>query len=183
MGDTYQVIVDIDAAASESERLAKEIYSYMVARGIISAHSKQRESSKGICYPPGQTFNLAIKKPNPEFLSLVHNVLEIVTKRTVFYSASTGDPKMICDVCGNKFDPRPVWPGIINEWWSQNGPALISCDNCGNKMPLPEWKMEPQWGFGNLGFWFWNWPQLHNDFMDEIGHLLKHRVRYVYGKL
>jgi hypothetical protein len=43
------------------------------------------------------------------------------------------------------------------------------------------WIYEPPWAFGNLGFTFWNWPQLKVDFVIELAKLLGHKTRMISG--
>jgi hypothetical protein len=41
----------------------------------------------------------------------------------------------------------------------------------------------PPWGFGNLGFKFWNWPPLLPRFVKEVEEQLGNEVVFVYGKI
>jgi hypothetical protein len=50
-------------------------------------------------------------------------------------------------------------------------------------MGLNDWRWQPPWGFGYLGFEFWNWPPLSQGFIAEVGRRLGHRTVLVAGKL
>lgn len=65
---------------------------------------------------------------------------------------------------------------------------MLSCSKrrrvvrgCGRVVGLNDWRWQPPWGFGYLGFKFWNWPPLAQGFIAEAGRRLGHRTVLVAG--
>jgi hypothetical protein len=69
------------------------------------------------------------------------------------------------------------------EWYEQKGPGILACPHCGEERPITEWQHDPPWGFGYLGFEFWNWPPFEPSFVEAAAKQLGHRVILVEGKL
>ena len=71
----------------------------------------------------------------------------------------------------------------MEQWFQNSGPALLACPQCGASQAINHWQHDPPWGFGCLGFEFWNWPPLTEAFIQQIADLLNHRIIFVCGKL
>jgi hypothetical protein len=54
---------------------------------------------------------------------------------------------------------------------------------CRQAVGLNDWIWHPPWGFGCLGFTFWNWPELRPQFVADVSRRLDHRVVRAHGKL
>ncbi|MFL6055146.1 MAG: hypothetical protein ACJ72W_19875, partial [Actinoallomurus sp.] len=128
--------------------------------------------------------------PYPYLHGLRPNGLQVITGRTVFYSM--GAKQITCphSDMAIHFDldsgqPGNAWETVsatIDTWYS-GGSDTHSCPTCGRSAGLNEWRWEPPWGFGYLGFEFWNWPPLTDDFVTDVSRQLGHRVVCPYGKL
>ena len=71
----------------------------------------------------------------------------------------------------------------MEAWYEWDDAVTFPCPDCGKPERLVDWEGEFPWGFGNLGFTFWNWPPLSASFVREVTELLGHRSVLVRGKL
>ncbi|NBD12441.1 FmdB family zinc ribbon protein [Corallococcus silvisoli] len=181
MGDSFQIIVDKDASADEAPRLAAQIRDWLVARRIIEPELTDCALGDSGHRPgPGRT--AAVDAPDEEAWSwrLQANGLEIEMGRTVFFTIGG---ELTCRACGARFEPEDGWSEAVDDWYSGNDGAEFECPECGTPERLVEWNGEFPWGFGNLGFKFWNWPPLSERFTQELAEQLGHRTLLVRGKL
>jgi hypothetical protein len=108
--------------------------------------------------------------------------MEIIIGRTVFHSGS-GSVELICTNCEYRFEFSDEVGDTISDWYERRGSGNCRCSRCGVERSVAEWQFEPPWGFGNLGFEFWNWPSFESFFIEEISKRLGHKVVHVEGKL
>ena len=182
MGDYFQSIVDGEATESESSRLGDLICDWLIDEGIISALASDCVLGSDSGYPPGPNHKKVTYEYDEHFLALLTNGLSIITKRYVYHSGQ-GGTKLVCRACGARQKPNDEWSHAIDEWYKGNGKGLLACSHCGNVEAINHWKHNPNWGFGNLGFTFWNWPPLTDEFVKQFGENLGHRIIFVSGKL
>lgn len=71
---------------------------------------------------------------------------------------------------------------VIKEWYA-GGAGVRACKHCGEPLGLNDWAWSPPFGFGYLGFEFWNWPRLDADFVAAVSDRLGHRLVRPYGKI
>lgn len=181
MGDSFQILVDRDASADEAPRLAAEVRDWLVARRIIEGGLT--DSALGdLGHRPGLGYRAAVAGPDeePGFLSLLTNGLQIEVGRTVFHTIGG---ELACRACGARFEPEDGWSEAVDDWYSGNDGAEFGCPNCGKPERLVDWNGEFPWGFGNLGFKFWNWPPLSGRFIQDMAEKLGHRMLLVRGHL
>lgn len=183
MGSWFQTIVDKNASIEEAETLATEIRDWFVGRGIIQATLTDCVlGGDGRGYPPGRNFEEAINpSTNHHFLHLWTNGLHLVIGRTVFDSGQ-GETTVLCPNCQIPQADHIQWVDAIGEWY-EGKTAQLLFPHCNTSAPITEWVFDPPWGFGNLGFKFWNWPPLKDEFVSELGERLKHQIVIVKGKL
>jgi hypothetical protein len=137
----------------------------------------------GSVTPPGPNFEKAICETSDDsFLGLVTNGLASVAVRTVFHAGGNGF-RIICPACQATAENIEGWGDAAQEWYDSNGPGILTCPRCGNVEPVTEWGYDPPYGFGNLGFTFWNWPPLKPSFVAEVSQRLGHRTVLVVGKV
>ncbi len=182
MGDWFQTVSDRDATESESQELGAAIHQWLVDEGIVSSDATDCVPGSDIGYPPGPNYQKATGESDDHLLKLATNGLDVITKRSVFHSGQGGF-ELICSACSDRFEAPNVWGDAVSQWYENKGPGIMACPHCGGRQPINEWKHDPPWGFANLGFEFWNWPPLSDDFVQTIGERLGHRVVLVSGKL
>jgi hypothetical protein len=186
MGDWFQVIVDEDATLDEARDLATTVINRLVKDGIVEAEISDCTLSDDIRgHEPGRNFGEAVNGADELLRTLRTNGLETIVGRTVFDSGQGGFD-LVCSMCKARIQSDTAdrdWSSAIQQWYDGAGEGMFACPNCGNTKPITEWTFDPPWGFGNLGFLFWNWPPLKDSFVEGMGDLLKHRVVLVAGKL
>jgi hypothetical protein len=182
MGDCFQVVVDRDATQSEAAELATTIHRWLIDEGIVLADPPDCVLSSDVGYRAGPHYEKATSMAHEHLWRLRTNGLDLITKRTVFHSGQGGF-ELVCVACADRFEPTEQWGEAIDEWHKNKGVGMLACPSCGHTQPITDWLHDPPWGFGNLGFKFWNWPPLRESFVEEIGKRLGHRVVLVAGKL
>ncbi len=191
MGDWYQTIADVQATPDESADLAATVLAWLVDAGIVLGEPTDCVlSGEGQGYPPGPNYAAAVTEAEPHLLALRTNGVAVVTGRTVFYSM--GADTVTCPACGRRTEltdedgePNDAWHELSDtiSVWFDGGSGTHACPNCRNPVELNDWTWSPPWGFGHLGFTFWNWPPLNPQFLAEAARRLGHRTVYPVGKL
>ncbi|CAN5174453.1 hypothetical protein BH11BAC5_BH11BAC5_26320 [soil metagenome] len=64
--------------------------------------------------------------------------------------------------------------------WDDNKTNNLTCPLCNVATDIHQFEFIPQWGFSNLGFTFWNWPELSTNFINEFKEKLGCDVDIVY---
>ena len=183
MGDHFQRVVDqhVDAAAASTH--GDRILRWLMDEGMIEERKSTCVLGEGGGYRPGPSYAKATERPDEHLLALRTNGLAVITGRTVF-DAGQGGLALACAACGHRFNATSgAWADAVGEWYDQSGPALLQCPSCGERRPVVEWQHDPAYGYGNLGFEFWNWPTLRREFVRAVGERLSHPVVLVTGKL
>jgi hypothetical protein len=169
LGDYFQTIADVEADAEEADELADAVVSWLLETGVVLSAdcvSRNEVTTEG---------------------------LVVLTGRNVFYSM-TGENEITCPHCGQVTasdcddDDRPigVWQDLLDTIgvWYDGRRGDRPCPSCDNSVELNDWIWSPPWGFGYLGFTFWNWGEpLRPQFKAEVSHRLGHRTVYPHGKL
>lgn len=179
MGDYFDIIVDEEATEEEAPALGTSVVEWLISEGIISGEMTDNVLGSDLGYPPGPNSDKAGGEKVPDYRT---NGMELITGRTVFHSVDR-EINLICSECGTCFQPPDEWGDAIGEWYDRTGSGLLACVHCGRKKPITEWRHEPPWAFGNLGFKFWNWPALTESFIQQVSQRLGHKVVHVCGKL
>lgn len=186
MGDYFQTIVDTEAAREEAGLLASKIILRLAEQGIIEKTLRECVySGNGMGYPPGPNYRQVVDVPDgccDYTLGLVTNGLGVIIGRTVFHAGQEG-LELVCPKCGDRTDGGDRWDDAVGEWHRGKGDALFACPKCGHAEPVTQWPYNPPWGFGSLGFEFWNWPPLKASFIREVSEHLGHHTVLVRGKL
>lgn len=186
MSDSYQTIVDVEATSGQATTLAEIVPDWLVAHGILLAGQGNTDPGPGD-HAPGPAYHRVVAD------SLSRNRpdgMEVITGRNVFQSDVA--EHIVCPHCAttttlvaNDGDPTEAWIELSNTIgnWYEGGDDTYQCGRCAKSVRLNEWRWFPPWGFGHLGFRFWNWPELDDAFVSELSRLLDHRVVHTYGKL
>ncbi len=183
MGDWFQSIVDTEATEIEAPSLADRVLRWLIDEQIVASELTDCVLSEPGGYGPGPAYVKATGVPDDLTLRLRTNGMEVVSTRTVFHNGGIGF-KLVCSACGSRTEPkRGWWADAAGEWYARAGPGMLKCPACQVSKPVTEWQHDPQLGYGNLGFTFWNWPKLTDDSVASVGKLLGHRVLHMGGKL
>ena len=166
---SFQTIVDVEVGAGEADESADAILAWLLETGVVPSMdcvSRNEVRTEG---------------------------LVVITRRHVFYSM-TGEDQVACPHCGHvtamEYDgdglPVGLWQEMLETIgvWYDGGPGERACPRCGRSVGLNDWDWAPPWGFGCLGFTFWDWgTQLSPEFKAEMSRRLGHRTVYPYGRL
>ncbi|HEV7935436.1 MAG TPA: hypothetical protein VGP70_24360 [Actinomadura sp.] len=193
MGDWFQTIGDIEATPDEAEKLAAAVLTWLVEAGIVAAERTDCVLGSDLGYPPGAKYTDAVTEPDPSLTKRWTNGLEILTGRTIFDFGQGEIERAECPHCRTStrfLDDRgkfhyEAWGPFseVVDAWHKDGDGLFTCRACEKPVRLNEWNWEPAWGFGDLGFMFWNWPPLKPGFVAEFSRRLEHRIVSPAGKL
>jgi hypothetical protein len=185
LGEWFETVADVEATPEEAARLGAEVLSWLVKQGIVMAEETDCVlGNRG--HQPGPNYVAATAELWADMHRLATNGFRVVTGRTVFYSM--GVDQVVCPHCeavavddqdkGSWSDFSPV----IDEWYA-GGAGVRPCKHCGQPVGINDWEWSPPWGFGYLGFEFWNWPMLDPSFVAAISNRLGHRTVQPRGKI
>lgn len=179
MSDSIDWVVDLEATSEHVDGLASRVKHWLIEQQIVlTKESGVRAYSGATLLPPGpcaEAWSVQVAR------DLAMCGLEVVTKRTVFHTGDNGLDGFQCPNCGQSHGVDDVpWSDAVGGWWSQEGSHLMLCPSCQRSSSIVEWRfLEFEWGFGNLGFGFNNWP-ISERLAAEIGAVLGHRCRLVH---
>lgn len=170
-------IVPKQSAYAGKEIKAREILEWLVSLDIV----KPTLSDCILSFNEGYAISNGAKKVSrePHYLpfSLNTNGLEIIIERRVFHTGENGIEKLICPSCKQDIANKD-W--IFLDEWSDNKNNNLICPLCGVGTDIHQYKFVPEWGFSDLGFTFWNWPDFTDDFINLFIQKLAPEVNIVY---
>lgn len=120
-----------------------------------------------------------VKEPELLPYGLTSNGLGIAEGRRIFTNMEGGLESIICPSC--KIN-------IVNEEWDffdtwYRGDDYVKCSVCNNLSNMLRFKLEPKWGFSNVGFQFNNWPEFKSAFITEFEQQIDCRVYVIYSHI
>lgn len=186
MSDNYITISPVKEVENPKE-LSLKIIKWLQSNQIIENELSDcimTMESKG--YKPGSKHTDAVGY-DENILRLKVCGLEIKTEREVFNAgAFTAMTKLECPTCNkNRFEgitPQDFFMDNCTEdqlnrfhtvfpefdKWTNNEKASLSCPHCSTESNLADYKTDNSIAFSNLGFTFWNWPDLKEEFLMEL---------------
>ena len=181
MSDSYITLVPDLMNKSQSEYLAHRVTDYLKERQIIQ--SFKTDCTLGETgFAPGKNYQSVLIGKHHDIQSLSVNGLEVITLRSVFHNGGGGLDSISCPVCGlNVIDTR--WSEAIVEWFNDTGKEELECIHCKSIKLITNYIFTPTWGFGVLGFKFWNWPQLNMAFLNSIEQLTGSQIKIIHGRI
>jgi hypothetical protein len=198
MGDNFAVIVDVEVSVQDAKALADKVTQALLDQGIILPYQKRDLvnpfTGEAFVVPGHQHFGGCPAGPNaPEAVEEradsgfgfpspdpMFDRIEAITGRQFHGESEESPVSVACPRCGHRGSDPHKWLSAAAHW-TEIGKGLLSCNHCHEETSVLEWKTDPLWVFGNLGFQFWNWPKLHKDFVGRVSKLLGHRVVVVQG--
>ncbi|WP_343566525.1 hypothetical protein [Sphingobacterium sp.] len=146
-----------------AEIAVDDILKWLVSKDIVKAElSECTLGNLGYAFSDGAQY--IVLEPHLLPYQLDINGLEITTERTIFNTGQNGIDRIVCPNCTENI--------VDNEWdldpWYKGFTDNLLCPICGTESDIHQYVFEPQWGFSNLGFTFWNWPELKPEFIVEL---------------
>jgi hypothetical protein len=201
VGDYMQTLVDVEIDDEAAGAMRQPLTSWLIGRGIIAPEVTDCVMGRQGGYAPGANYARAIgyasarrrlwagarwrHRADPPCYST--NGVSIDVGRQVYWSKEL--EAVICPRCGHR---EAMWPRESGRWdtafddafneWLGGGGGLVACLVCG--VGLNDWDWGAPWAFSALGLTFWNWANLSEEFIAEVGEFLGgHRLVYGANKI
>lgn len=195
VGDSFQIIADVEAVEAEAPALAASVIGWLAGTGIIAGDPADFVLGPGRGYPPGPHYATTATRPDGVLPRLRTNTVKVCTVKTVFYPAQAEVGPVACPRCGHSTllrDPATEemtehWEAFhyaLDKWWTDWTGSVI-CPHCGRASDINEWHWTRNWpiAVGFFGLTFWNWPALSQPFITQVAAHLGHRVVVTRGKI
>ena len=194
MGSHFTYLVDPTISLAEAPAEAQRMITWLQARGIVGAATRVGDLNRadgfthpslsecdGTGYPLGTHYARACR-PDVYVPPPIPNWVEVVVRRKVFDAGGNG-LEIYCPACNaEQTCLGDAWSDAFSTWHRGDDNAQLACGACGHRQRITEWRYEPQWSFGNLGFNFQNW-ELSDTFVDEFTAAYGRPLTIVYAKI
>jgi hypothetical protein len=201
MSDNYITITTITEIENPAE-VKDKVIQWMQSKEFIEIRlSDCIMSSKSKGYKPGKNHVSAIGY-NADILKLKVCGVEIKTEREVFNAGSfTVLTKMECPTChrdrfegikpqdfftDNDTDAQmELFHSVFPEFdkWTNSERATLTCPHCGTISNIEKYKIDSSLSFSNFGLTFWNWPDLTNNFIEQLKSVIGTEIRRINGHI
>ncbi|MRX64668.1 hypothetical protein [Maribacter luteus] len=201
MSDNYITICTKEEVENPID-LGQKILQWLQSNEIIEQEpSDCILSTKTKGYKPGKNHTSAIGY-DEDLLRLKVCGVEVKTEREVFnVGAFTPMTKLECPNCrANRFEgitPQDFFTDnctkeqlnlfhtVFPEFdkWTNNEKATLVCPHCSNESNLSDYGTDQSIAFSNLGFTFWNWPDLNEEFLMDLKSVIGIEIVRMNGHL
>lgn len=179
MGDYSVSIVPKLSAYPDRENKAREILDWLVGLDIVKPKLSDCVLGKDEGYAISAGATRVTSEPNYLPFDLITNGLEISTARTVYDTGGNGVEELICPHCSQDI-ANENWD--LNDW-SENDTNNMICPLCHVGTDVHEFRFNPEMGFSDLRFTFWNWSGLTERFIEEFKQKLGCDINIVHAKI
>jgi hypothetical protein len=156
---------------------AKEVLDWLTSQDIVKPTHSDCILSSDNGYAISDGARRVTNMPDELPFELITNGLDIITKRQLFDTGGNGMEECICPNCKENIASED-W-NFFNEWDEQKSNNL-TCPLCNVATDIHEFIFSPNWGFSDLGFTFWNWSDLTDEFIAEFRQILSCDISIVY---
>jgi hypothetical protein len=181
MGGNFISIVPLKISKSEVAPLAEKVINWLLSQKIIKEPKTACVLGSSDGYPPGDNY-VNIIDGNDYLLELETNGLDVKMTREVFHNGGNGVDRILCPSCSYNIYESD-WGSLIDEWYKETGEDMITCPECETPHSIADYKFDPPWAFGDVGFTFWNWPSFTESFINDLEILTGKSLVIVYGRL
>jgi hypothetical protein len=176
MSDHSISIVPKKSSYPNNIEKAKEIVNWLLARDIIKPTLSDCILSSTNGYPISDgAAQITLFPDYLPFCSLT-NGLEVITERSVFDTGENWIDKLICPSCTENIAFHD-WE--LDSWYNRESDNF-TCALCRHETEIHHFTFDPDWGFSDLGFKFWNWPDFTDDFIEEFKKKLNCEISIVH---
>lgn len=164
MSDSSISIIPRQSRYPNSTVKAREIVDWLIAKDIIKPTLSYclLGSSYGYAISDGAKEVTVFPSSLPFHLTV--NGLEIITERQVFDTGQNPLDELICPNCTTNI----AFSDVDFNAWSDHESDTFACPQCEHESEIHNYTFHPDWGFSDLGFTFWNWPDFTDDFIEEF---------------
>jgi len=177
MSDHNISIVPRLSTYPDNENKAREILDWLISLDIVKPTLSDSVLSLNQGYAISEGAKSISSEPDLLPFDLLTNGLEIITERQVFDTGENGIEELVCPSCGEDIAAES-WD-ILNEWASSKSNNL-TCPFCNAATDIHQFSFNPEWGFSDLGFKFWNWTGLKDSFIDNFKQKLACEINLVH---
>lgn len=181
MSDSFITIVPRNVDKVQVKELAIKVVDHLIEKRIINRELTDCTLGNN-GHPLGDNFKDAIEGDDYGLKDIWANGLEIKTTREVFHNGGNGIDEIKCPDCSTNIIETD-WGQAIDEWINESDLHKVTCPNCNAEYSITDYVFNPEWCFGYLGFTFWNWPNLKDNFIKELEQILERRVTIIYGQV
>ena len=160
----------------DKEKKVKEILYWLVSLDIVKPTLSDCVLGPKHGYAISDGAKNIVNEPDYLHFGHITNGLEIIIKRQVFDTGENGMDLLICPNCKQDISSED-WD-FFNEW-ANNESDNITCPICKVGTDIHRFDFTPEWGFSDLGFTFWNWPELSESFISDFKRKLDCEVNIV----
>lgn len=201
MSDNYITITTVTEINNPVEVKDKVIQWMQSKEYIESEVSDCTMNSKNKGYKPGKNHVNAIGY-DEDILKWKVCGVETKTEREVFNAgAFTAMTKMECPSCGrNRFEgitPQDFFTdnctkeqlelfySVFPEFdkWTNSETATLTCPHCEKTSNIEKYKIDNSLSLSNFGLTFWNWPDLTNNFLEQLMSVIGTEIRRINGHI
>ena len=194
MGDTFQIIADVEATEAAAPALAASVVRWLSDSDIITGQQAGCVLGAVAGYPPGPGYAAAVTDADELLPGLKVNGVEVTATRSVFFPVQGEIGPVTCPRCGHNVELQDPGAGTPTAHWELFSDAFthwmacehseVTCPYCLLAVGLNDWYWGVDWpiAVGFLGLTFWNWPPLSSSFIAQVQAHLGHRVVVTRGK-
>ena len=180
MSDQSISIVPRQSFYLNNKNKAKEILYWLVSLDIVKPILTNCILGLGTGYAISKGAKDVVKDSSKLPYKFIANGLELVTSSQVFDTGQYDIVDLVCPNC-NEHVSGEVLSFIEN--WYENLCIDPICPFCFLAADINKYTFIPRWGFSDLGFKFWNWPDFTDQFTIELEHKLHCEVSVVHQLL
>ncbi|MDF3082527.1 hypothetical protein [Burkholderia sola] len=184
MSDNFTYLVDPAVSLAAAPAEAQRMIAWLQARGIVGAATRVGDLYRDWCrtyglneagltesdetgYPLGPRYTSACDA-RARIPPSIPNWLTVIVGRRVFDAGGNG-LEIFCPACDAEQTAfGHAWSDAFTHWFHGDDDAPLVCGACGHRQPVTQWRYDPPWAFGHLGFRFGNWL-LSDAFITEFG--------------
>ena len=159
---------------------AKEILNWLISLDIVKSTPTDCVLSSTDGYAISNGAKLVMTGDSNLPFNLGANGFEISTCRQVFDTGQNGIEKLICPNCKEDISSED-WD-FLSEC-ADNKSNNLTCPLCKIATDIHSFQFTPIWGFSDLGFTFWNWSDLTEDFLNDFKQKLSCEINVVHTQI
>lgn len=179
MSDHSISIVPKKSSYPEKKNKSEEIIGWLISQDIIKPTISDCILGKDGGYAISDGARLVSKYPDDLPFHITSNGLEIVLDRKIYDNGEYDPPDIFCPNCKEEIDIEDL---DIGPWVDKLSNNLI-CPNCKHETEINNFNFEPNMGFSELGFSFWNWTPFKDDFIEEFKNRLNCDASIIFCRI
>jgi hypothetical protein len=178
MARRFEAIVCIDVAVPMATEVGERLREWLLREEILFPDLDDEEAHPA-GPKAGQSTSCVWGEGPPEGLALYPTAAaKLIIGRNIYWSE--WGHNLYCPVCQYTFEPEDDEALEAMAQWERGEPAgEVGCPDCGLRKPLTDW--DGNFGYGNLGIEFWDWPPLAYWFVHRVQRLTDSRITVASG--